>query len=106
MKNLRNARKNNSLTMKELGQKIGVSESTISLYENGKRQPDNETIIKLSNILNCSTDYLLGIDENKKMPADENISEQDKKLFNLLRDLNPDEVQRVHDFVEGLKANR
>ena len=39
---LKNCRKDMSLSQKELGQKIGVAESTISLYESNKRFPDAE----------------------------------------------------------------
>lgn len=64
MENLRYIRKQKGLSMKALGDIIGVAESTISLYETGKRQPDNDTLIKLANTLNVSTDYLLGLDSN------------------------------------------
>ena len=44
---IRELRKKCGITMKELGEKIGVAESTISQYETGKRQPDYETLLKL-----------------------------------------------------------
>ena len=46
--------------MKELGMEIGVAESTVSQYETGKRQPDYETLLKLSEYFGVSVDYLLG----------------------------------------------
>lgn len=61
MKMLRMERKAKRLTMKELGEMIGVSESAISQYETGKREPDNATLVKLSEILGVSTDHLLGV---------------------------------------------
>lgn len=60
MKNLREIRNRQKLSMKSLGNEIGVSESTISLYETGKRQPDNDTLKKLCDYFNVSADYLLG----------------------------------------------
>ena len=60
MNRIREARKAKSLVMKELAQKIGVTESTISMYENGKREPDFETLIRIADALDVSTDYLLG----------------------------------------------
>ncbi len=57
---IRKLRKKQNISMKELGLSIGVSESTISLYENGKRQPDYNTLIKIADYFNVSTDYLLG----------------------------------------------
>ena len=38
---------------------IGVSESTMSLYENGKHEPDYTTIIKIADYFKVSLDYLL-----------------------------------------------
>ena len=59
MKTLRILRKNKGLSMKELGEIIGVAESTISQYETGKREPDFETLLKLGEFFNVSVEYLL-----------------------------------------------
>lgn len=56
---IREVRKQHGLTMKQLGEKVGLSESAISQYENGKRQPDNETLLMFGEIFNVSVDYLL-----------------------------------------------
>ena len=71
MLKLRELRKNCGLTMKELGAEIGVAESTISQYETGKRQPDDESLLKLGEFFGVSVDYLLTGDENKKAPTPE-----------------------------------
>lgn len=47
-------------TQLELGKKLGLSESTISLYESGNRKPEPDTLVKLSKIFDVSIDYLLG----------------------------------------------
>ncbi len=65
MNMLRTARKAKGLTMKELGEKVGVSESAISQYENGKREADYDTILKISEILDCPVDYLLRGEDSK-----------------------------------------
>ena len=59
---IREIRKALGLTMKELGEKVDVAESTISQYETGKRQPDNETLLKLGEVLDVSVGYLLGVE--------------------------------------------
>lgn len=59
MKNLRLLRKEQGLSLKQLGEIIGVAESTISLYETGKRQPDQTTLLKIADYFDVSTDYLL-----------------------------------------------
>lgn len=66
MEKLRELRKQNKLSMKELGSILGLSESTISLYETGKREPDIATMIKIANYFNISVDELLGVENNQK----------------------------------------
>lgn len=43
----------------DLGEKIGMSTSTIGMWETGNRDPSSEMIIILSDILGVSCDYLL-----------------------------------------------
>lgn len=59
METLRLLRKEKHLTLKQLGELVGVAESTMSQYETGKRQPDYRTLVKLAGIFGVSTDYLL-----------------------------------------------
>ena len=67
MKELKNIRKKNNLTTIDLARKMDVVPSTITNWELGTRIPNAENIIKLSEILGCTADELLGI---KKTPAD------------------------------------
>ena len=70
MEALRRLRREKGISMKELGKKIGVAESTISQYETGKREPDFETLLKLGEFFNVSVDYLLrGEQYHEKTPA-------------------------------------
>lgn len=75
MDKLRELRKQNKLSMKEFGAIFGLSESTISLYENGKREPDIATIIKMADYFNISVDELLGV---AKQNADEVLNKDER----------------------------
>ena len=57
-------RHNNGYSTRELGEKLGVSQSSISLWEKGSRRPDMEMLVKIANFYGVSTDYLLGSEEN------------------------------------------
>ena len=48
------------LTQADMAQKLGIAKSTISMYENGNREPDFETLEKIADFFNVDTDYLLG----------------------------------------------
>ncbi|MCR6096912.1 helix-turn-helix transcriptional regulator [Salipaludibacillus agaradhaerens] len=60
---IKNKRKTNKLTQKELGKSVGVSEAAISQYESNTRHPDWETIQKIANTLKVNPYYFLDIDE-------------------------------------------
>ena len=57
---IKKERENLNLTRDDLAKMIGVSYSAISMYEQGKREPNNELAIKMCELFNCSTDYLMG----------------------------------------------
>lgn len=57
---LRTIRKRRKLTQRDLASKLNISQSTIALYETGARKPDPDTINKIADFFDVSTDYLLG----------------------------------------------
>lgn len=71
MEKLRELRKEKGISLKDLGAEMGVAESTMSLYENGKRQPDYETLLKLAEYFGVTVDYLLrGENESERLPEE------------------------------------
>ncbi len=57
---LKQLRTEQNLNQTELADKIGISRSSIAMYETNQRTPDYETINALSDFFNVSSDYLLG----------------------------------------------
>ncbi|EAD3754564.1 XRE family transcriptional regulator, partial [Listeria monocytogenes] len=57
-------RKNNNKTQEDISKILGISRGAYSHIENGRNEPDMETIVKLANIFGVSTDYLLGRSNN------------------------------------------
>lgn len=55
---LKELRQKNNLTLKELGKKVGMLDSTLSQYENGKRNPNDKVWQKLADFFNVSLDYI------------------------------------------------
>ncbi len=60
MNRIKQLREELGLTQQELADKIGGAKSTIAMYENESRKPSMEVLLSLSEIFNCSIDYLLG----------------------------------------------
>ena len=65
---IRELRKRKNLTMKQLGEYLGMAENVVSRYETGKRQPDNEALVKFANFFNVSVGYLIGAEEPGGLP--------------------------------------
>ena len=59
---LKELRKNNKYTQKELSRKLGITLSAYSNYEQGIREPSLQIIIKLVRIYGVSADYILGLE--------------------------------------------
>lgn len=59
MNRIKKLRQEFGYTQQDLADKIHGAKSTIAMYENETRKPSMEILIKLSNLLNCSIDYLL-----------------------------------------------
>lgn len=52
-------RRENNLSQKDFGEKLGVSQDTISLWEKGKSLPATEYVIEIAQLFQLSTDELL-----------------------------------------------
>lgn len=66
--NIRQARKRNNMTQKELAKLLGKGISTICEWESGKRSPDVELITELAKVLQTTPAFLLGVDETPAQP--------------------------------------
>ena len=72
----RDLREDMDMTQQELAAKLNIRQSTLSQYENGQRQIPLNTLIQLALLFNTSTDYLLGLtNERNPYPRITNKSE-------------------------------
>lgn len=70
---IRYLRLKNNLTSKELSKALNISESSMSLYESGKRKPGIDFVIKAADYFNVTTDFLLGVSDNPSINPKENL---------------------------------
>lgn len=57
LKMLRNEK---NMSQQELADALGISKSSINMYERGERQPNFETLETIADYFNVDIDYLLG----------------------------------------------
>ncbi len=69
-KRLRQLRNEKELTQKELAGILNLkSSATVSQYKTGDRIPEWPILLKLANLFDCSTDYLLGRSNYRATPT-------------------------------------
>lgn len=110
---IRELRKARGITMKQLGEVLGLAESTISQYENGRRQPDYETLLRLGEYFGVSVGFILGAEEKTPLVnGDEELNElletlktrpECRMLFQLSKDATKEEVEKAIRIIEALR---
>lgn len=92
---IKNARKNKGLTQKQLADKIHVSSQVISNFERGYTEIPSSNLHQIADILEVSTDYLLGKTDNIDRDPYWKLNEKDEKdiekdLESILKNLDSD----------------
>ena len=66
MKGLKSIRKQKKLNQLKVAMDLSISREALSYYENGKRSPNIEMLVALSDYFNVSIDYLITGNDFKK----------------------------------------
>lgn len=97
-KELKGLRKKYGLTQQELADELKLAKSTISMYENGKREPDFETEELIADYFNVDINTLRGIKDKEAAI----FSEHEKKVIFAYRS-HPD-MQKSVDKLLGIET--
>ena len=97
---LKTERKKRKISQQEIAEKLGVDQKTYSNYENGKTEPTIKTIIKLTEIFNCTLDEIFNVKEK------DNTFPEKEKLLKTINSLNEIECHKLNVFAQGLIMNR
>ena len=89
MRRIAMLRKEMGMNQMELAKYLKLSQQTISKYENGKADPDKETLIRLSELFNVSTDYIIG---NSDKRDHSELTKRDEKNIAKTLDVLKDQI--------------
>ncbi len=90
---IREARKSQNLTQKQLAERIGAKHNSVSDWENNKNKPDPDTIELLCGILKITPNYLLA-------SSSEDFSPHEKQMIKKYRNLSPSGQKHVDAVLE------
>ena len=79
---IKNLRKEKSLSQQAIANYLQITRQAYSNYENGKREPDYETLLKLSEFFGVTVDYLT------RGEMAETLTAPEQQLLDLFRQLN------------------
>lgn len=86
-------REQNKLTQDKVAAMLGISRASYTNIENGKRDPDTDSLITLASIFHTTVDYLLGITDEALSPGMA-LGAKEKELLDIFAQLN-DEGQSL-----------
>ena len=86
--NLKKVRLNNGLTQAQVAERLGVSQAQYARWESGGRNPKYETIKKLADVFNTTTEALNGrydgIEEIVRILREYDLTDEDKNVLRKL----------------------
>lgn len=93
---IRNLRDSEDIQQVDFAKKIGVSNVVLSRYESGERRPDYDTLLRIADFFDVTTDYLLGkTDKPKEASKTDGISVKGEK----------DVAKRLEEFKKDLTSS-
>lgn len=92
-----------NMTQQELADKLDGAKSTVAMYEKGDRKPSMEVLLKLSEIFDCSIDYILGKSDIRSPELQEDPLGLAKIGFSM-KDYNPPTDKQREQLAELIKV--
>lgn len=83
---LKELRKSKKMTQAQAANRLNLSKTTISGYENNVKTPSLEVLKNLANLYGVSADYILGLESRRMIPIDPLTSSQEEIIRKLLEE--------------------
>ncbi len=103
---LRRLRQNSGLSQYELCRMLSVSQGTVSNWERGEHDIDNDSLLKLSEYFGVSTDYILKGEMAQSSPLPKMTEGRKSDLLHLVDTFNETEASLLYDFAQLLLRTR
>ena len=104
-KRIKNRRLELNLTQSDIKQKTGISTGNLSDIERGRSAPSASALCELSDVLECSVDYILfgksrNTDKSKLSDIREQLTPVQELVLSSLLELDPIDQEEILDIIE------
>ena len=100
-------RARNGWSQEYFAELMECSQSSVTSWETGNRNPSVDTICKIASIFDVSVDYLLGLTDDPKKPEPIIADDELRTLaIDRVQSLSDPALVRVLDFLSGLAAGQ
>ena len=82
---IKELRNNHTWTQQELGDRLGVSKQSVSNWENGNIMPSIDVLVRMSDLFQTSTDYILNRENDLTLDITDLDSEQKAMVQRMVR---------------------
>ena len=82
---IKQLRISNNMTQTDLAKKLNITRSSVNAWEMGISTPSTAYIIKLSQLLKVSTDYLLGLSNNINLDVSMLSNREIQMIYELIQ---------------------
>ena len=120
MNRIRELRKQKKITQKELAGHLEIADSTLSYWEQGKYEPDLNSLRRLSKFFKVSIDYIIGEDtsDDTEVSKDYDIQVSEVKIPYYIKldntslkrsefeNLSNEEIEKLAEYAEFIKSLR
>lgn len=106
MNRIKELRSEAGILQADLAKAMKVRQNTVSNWETGRHEPDQDALRELSKIFDVSIDYILGNSNTKKAPTVDEVDAlpESQALREVMETLSPEDRQRVLEFGRNLAA--
>ncbi len=105
MLRIKNLRKENNFSQRTLAKKIGSSQKSVDYWEKELSEPTAGFIVKLADCFGCTTDYLLGReDDYGNVNVNSDLSEKEKWLLSVFQSLSETAKTELTHYAEFLSS--
>jgi transcriptional regulator with XRE-family HTH domain len=106
MNRIKELRTERGITQADLAKILKISDRAVGYYENGDREPDYSTLLKIADYFDVSIDYLLGVSDVRNPNSAKHDNKEFTAFWEEYKDLEDADKNILHATLMAIKARK